>query len=203
MRKSLKIFSFTFLALVLIGAGGWFLLHNNIHTVIPGQIYRSAELSPPTLSRLVKEKGIKTIINLEGSRDESWYYGEIAISRRDHIKYYNMDLGAHQLPRIEQLRRLVNLLETLPRPILIHCHRGADRTGLASAIAIILTNQSIHEAEKQYSMQYLVISPTSVGKLVIPLYAKWLHSRHLYSNRENFLNWLNQLRAGQGYPIKG
>lgn len=202
MRKLLKILSFFILALALIAVGGWFLLKDNIHTVIPGQLYRSAELSKPTLSKLVKERGIKTIINLEGSSDDAWYYGEIAISKRDHIKHYNMSLNAHHIPRIVQLRRLVDLLETAPRPILIHCHRGADRTGLASAIAIILTNNSsLKEAEKQYSIKYLVTSPNSIGKLVIPLYANWLTSHHLQTSRANFLNWLNQLHVGPGYPL--
>lgn len=168
-------------------------LKNNIHTVISSQVYRSAELSPAKLDQLVQQRGIKTVLNLEGTRPNAiWYQGEVAICKRYHIAHYNMSLNAHHLPTAVQLKRLTHILETAPRPILIHCHRGADRTGLAAAIAIILSgNPSLADAEQQYSWQYEVISPTSVGKLVIPRYQHWLQHHHLLNTKQDFLLWLN------------
>ena len=171
-------------------------LKNNIHTVISNQVYRSAELSPAKLDQLVQQRGIKTVLNLEGTRPNAiWYQGEISICKRYGITHYNMSLNAHHRPSAAQLKCLTHILEVAPRPILIHCHRGADRTGLAAAMAIILSGDpSLTDAEKQYSWRYEVLSPTSVGKLVIPIYQHWLGQQDLPNSRQNFLLWL------QTYP---
>src|SRR5262249_21257370 len=50
---------------------------SNKHTVIPGRVYRSAQLSPADLQRLIAEKKIRTVINLRGTcPDTDWYMGE-------------------------------------------------------------------------------------------------------------------------------
>ncbi len=55
----------------------------------------------------------------------------------------NIGFGSHELPQSNRLNQLVDALLTAPRPILLHCHRGADRTGMASAIALILNGDRI------------------------------------------------------------
>lgn len=202
MIKNKKILiPLSLLLLLLLAAGLWqFELKDNLHTVIPGQIYRSAELGPKTLRQVVDEKGIKTILNLEGSHDAPWYYGEIAISKQKHLAHYNMELNAHHLPRVDQLKRLTQILLTAPRPILIHCHRGSDRTGLASAMSLILAGEPISVAKQQYSLKYYVIAPDSIGKQVIPRYQDWLQQQHRQSTRQNFLDWVAQVKSGPAYP---
>src|SRR5437870_5021947 len=56
-----------------ISAGRIWLSHN-LHTVIPGRVYRSAQLSPDLLERVIGTYGIRTVINLRGCGDPSpWY----------------------------------------------------------------------------------------------------------------------------------
>ena len=51
----------------------------NLHTVIPGRVYRCAQPSPNKLERLVHAHGIRTVLNLRGPNpDQSWYRGERA-----------------------------------------------------------------------------------------------------------------------------
>ncbi len=40
--------------------------NGNLHTVLPGQLYRSGTLAAPALDALVHREGIRTIINLRG-----------------------------------------------------------------------------------------------------------------------------------------
>jgi hypothetical protein len=86
---------------------------------------------------------------------------------------------------------LVYVLLHAQQPILLHCLGGADRTGLASAIALILDqNASLAESKTQISIRHLVLSPNSIGKLVFPYYQQWLAQNHLPHNRDNFLKWV-------------
>ena len=46
-------------------------------------------------------------------------------------------------------------MDNAPKPILFHCHSGADRTGLASMMYLLLhTNGALADAQKQISFRY-------------------------------------------------
>jgi len=166
-------------------------LRNNIHTVIKGQVYRSAQLDVPTLTRLYQRDHIKTIINLRGKNPSfASYKNEIAISKQLGIQHYDVRLWSELLPKINDFHRLIYLLQHAPRPILLHCKSGADRTGLAAAIALELNGvQSLADIEQQYSLIYLVTSPKSVGKQVFHYYTQWLQKHHYKNNKKHFLTW--------------
>jgi protein tyrosine/serine phosphatase len=182
-------------------AATFLLTTDNIHTVINKRIYRSGQLTAPELRQLIDKKHIQSIVNLRGTDVEPWFKQEEQVAREKHIKYYILGLSPHTLPSTTKLKRLVKILEQAPRPVLIHCKAGADRTGLASAISLILFDDaSLKKAKEQYSLYYLVTSPTSVAKLVIPHYETWLKRHRKTSNRQNFLAWVNQLNTWQTQP---
>src|SRR5947209_7016085 len=53
---------------------GRVLLGRNLHTVLPGKVYRCAQQSGPGLQELIRRFGIRTIINLRGSNVAAdWY----------------------------------------------------------------------------------------------------------------------------------
>lgn len=163
-----------------------------IHPVIPNRIYRSAQLSAPRLRHYIDQDHIKTVINLRGAHTKAtWYQEELAVTNNAGIDHYDIALSSHQVPSKEKLRTLVYLLMNAPKPILIHCLSGADRTGLASAMSLILEkNAPLIETNKQFSIRHLVISPTSIGKQVFPYYETWLSENHTVPNRDNFLKWV-------------
>lgn len=175
-------------------------LHNNIHTVIPGQVYRSAQLSPEKLDSLVKQYHIQAVINLEGRSQEAWFLQEQQTLADDHVQLYNIGLPAKGLPPAQQFKKLVQVLLTTPKPILIHCKNGADRTGLASAIALILyQGADLTTAKQQIAWWYGALSPQSTGRVVIPMYQTWLTQNQLPHNRANFLKWTQQVKIMGGY----
>jgi len=180
--------------LIIIGILLFPKLHANIHTVIPGQVYRSAQLNPQQLQQLINKYHIKSVINLRGKSHANWYQQENHLLGKDNIPLYDLHLPAKALPSAQTFKQLVNILDSAPRPVLIHCKNGADRTGLASAIIVILDNHnSLATAKQQISWWYGAVSPQSIGRQVMPLYQAWLDQRQLDSNRANFLTWVNQL----------
>src|ERR1700722_20171212 len=60
---------------VLLEAGN-VLLGSNLHTVIPGAVYRCSQPSADGLASLIRKHGIRTVINLRGCCDPQPSYLE-------------------------------------------------------------------------------------------------------------------------------
>ena len=164
-------FIVVFIALALL----YFHYDENFHSVIPGQVYRSAELTPNELIEKIHANHIKSVINLRGeNKSDDWYQSEFQTLQALQIPLYNVRLSSYDLPSQALLLQLIDTIKSAPKPTLIHCASGADRTGLASAIVILLSNGSIDEAKNQTSWRYGAIRPNSAGKLFFENYTQWL-----------------------------
>lgn len=110
-------------------------LLRNVHEVVPGALYRSAQLSPAALEDLVARRGLRAVLNLRGARPgQAWYDAELAAAARAGVAHLDFELSAVQEVAPDRARALVALMAAAPKPLLIHCQAGADRTGLASAL---------------------------------------------------------------------
>lgn len=186
-RVALSLFSLLLLA--FLGYQVW--LHT-IHPVVPNKVYRSAQVSPTLLKHFVKSQHLKTVINLRGPHPNTkWYQQELAVTRQMGVQHYDLALSSYQVPTKERLRKLVYILMTAPKPILVHCLGGADRSGLASSIGLILNGDpSLQNAQQQMSIRHFVIKNRSIGKLVYPYYTRWLTRHHLTHSKTHFLQWM-------------
>jgi protein tyrosine/serine phosphatase len=179
--------------LIFFGAR-YALWRTHVHPVVPGVIYRSGQISPNHFSQAIEDYQIRSMLNLRGQHaDQLWYQQEINMALRHQVQHYDLALHANKIPTKAELQILVDVLLTSPKPLLIHCEGGADRTGLALAVYMILQNEPLITAEKQYSLNNYVIHRNSVGKQVIPAYAAWLQKNHLETSRDHFLKWLSRL----------
>lgn len=181
---------------------GWLFYRNNLHTVISGQVYRSAQLSPGHLAFLIEKYQIHSVVNLRGENlNQDWFLKERELTQRLGIEYYNISMSADRVAQAAYLSRLLHIFQTAPRPLLIHCQAGADRTGLASSVALIVDkNTDLNQAKRQFSWLYHVFNPYSTGKLTFPYYEKWLRERGLDSSAFHFITWVNQLKPEFNYP---
>lgn len=129
-----------------------FRISKNFYEIDPGKFYRSAQLSPSELEDVIKKYGIKTVISLRGAPDDSyWVPGQVRVLKENHVDFYPLWWTIDFFPQNQEIKKYAQLLETAPRPILVHCRTGADRTGEATALyAIDFMGQSATEAIDNY-----------------------------------------------------
>jgi len=107
----------------------------NFHSVEAGQLYRSAQLDAAEFEQVIPAYHIRSVLNLRGPNPESaWYADELAVAERWHVAHFDVGISARRSPTPEQLDRILAILRTAPKPLLIHCQAGADRTGLVAAL---------------------------------------------------------------------
>jgi len=126
---------FVFAALVITARIIYLNEQGNFHVVTKGQLYRSAQMDNDELAYYLRRYHIKSVLNLRGKSPASqWYKNEIRISKKLGVKHYDYGFSASHLLSIKKMRTVIALLEKLPKPILIHCKAGADRSGLVAAL---------------------------------------------------------------------
>ena len=187
----------------LIGAGaflglstevGRVLFGSNKHTVIPGRIYRTAQLSQQKMGQVIAENHIRTVINLRGyGPDQNWYVEESKATHNAGISQEDLTLSAKRFPPPSEIARLIEVLDRTEYPVLIHCAHGADRTGLASVIALLLyTNSDLATARQQMWPVYghFPVGRTTVLDQFFDYYETWLANRGEQHTPEGFRNWV-------------
>lgn len=128
----------------------------NDHEVVPGRVYRTAQPSEGDMAKLVAKDHIRTVLNLRGSAPwDDWYKQECRATFAAGVSQEDVTLSAHTLPFPSELKRVIEVLDRSEYPILIHCKQGADRTGLVSAMVLLLyTDATLPEARRQLLPRY-------------------------------------------------
>jgi protein tyrosine phosphatase (PTP) superfamily phosphohydrolase (DUF442 family) len=169
-------------------------LGSNFHMIIPGRVFRSAQLSAQRLAQQVRARNIRTVVNLRGTCDPyPWYVDESRVTNRLNVCQEDICFSAGHLPSVYEVRRLVEVLDRTEYPILLHCRRGADRTGMTSAIVLLLqTDASLTQARLQLGLRYGHVAlgrPANLDEF-LDLYAHWLQVRGLTHSPPAFRTWL-------------
>lgn len=140
---------------------GW----TNAGTVVPGRLYRSNHPTPGRLSAMTRRWGLKSVINLRGATGT----GSYALSRERAaqlgLELIDLPLSSGRAPSREALLGLVEALTHLHPPALMHCKSGADRTGFAAAIYLILHGIPPAEARRQLSWRWGHLAHSRAGVL--------------------------------------
>ncbi|MDA8242293.1 MAG: dual specificity protein phosphatase family protein [Nitrospiraceae bacterium] len=152
-KKKIIIFAIFFLL------AGYFLYmeeQGNFHQVAPGEAYRSAQLDRDEFEYYIKKYQIKSVVNLRGQNvDAPWYKEETVACAEQNVRHFDIPLSATDEPKEEDIRRLIEIFISAPRPLLMHCQAGADRSGLAAAIwKVVIDHEPKSEARKQLSLLY-------------------------------------------------
>ena len=137
------------------GEIGRMVVGRNRHVVVPGRVYRTAQLNPAQLDALVRRYGVRTVVNLRGRPFDAWYPDEMRATQALGISQEDVTTSANRLPSPGEIRRLVEVFDRSEHPLLIHCQQGADRTGLAAAMyQLLYTDASYEAARRQCSPRY-------------------------------------------------
>ena len=110
----------------------------NFHWVIPGEAARAMQAWAGGLSPFLKRRGIRAIINLRGRNDDlDWWTKETAIAKSVGIVHLDAMLDSRKLPTRDMLVQLIAAFDAAPRPFMLKCSGGQDRTSFAAALYII------------------------------------------------------------------
>jgi undecaprenyl-diphosphatase len=159
IHRRLRIVIATLVILMLPPAGyfGVYMqVQGNFHPITRGEAYRSARLDGDKLEYYIEKYNIKSILNLLGEDPQKpWYREELQVCAQHNIKHYDVSLSASHEPTEENARKLVEIFKTAPRPVLIHCKGGSDRSGLVAAMWKVTVDKAPKsEARKQLSILY-------------------------------------------------
>jgi len=132
------------------------LVHGNFEPITEGEAYRSGQINKGRLEQYLKDYRIKSVLNLRGENSGAdWYEDEIAVCSRLSVRHYDLAMNSTGKPDPDVLSRLMTIFREAPRPILIHCRSGSDRTGLAAALwKVVVDGERKAVAEKQLSIRY-------------------------------------------------
>jgi protein tyrosine phosphatase (PTP) superfamily phosphohydrolase (DUF442 family) len=166
---------------------GW----RNWGVVEPGRLYRSNHPLPWQLAAAQRRFGLRSVINLRGHRLDC---GSDALGRtqagRLGLIHADAPFESRGAPHKDRILRLVDLLPTLPEPILIHCKSGADRTGLIAGIWLLLQGRPVAAALDQLHWRFGHVAASRTGILDAFFHA---YARHQATHGPKpFLDWLRQ-----------
>ena len=161
---------------------------NNFHQVCD-EVYRANQPSPSHL-KAYKDKGIKAVLNLRGFTQQSYALFEEETCKNLGLDLISVPFSGSSAPQPEKLLEIIDIMDNIPKPFVLHCKSGADRAGLVSAIYIIIQkNLSVTEAKKQLSFKYLHLDFTKTGILD---YILNVFDERLKIENIDFLDWIKK-----------
>lgn len=140
----------------LVGIYGVFIENNNFREYASNEVYRSGQLEGGDWLQYHHDYRFKSVLNLRGKNTgKDWYDEEISFMNANGILHENLSLSSDKEPDMKTMQTLVDMMRTAPKPLLIHCMQGADRTGLAMALySYAIEGKPVEEAEEQLSLYY-------------------------------------------------
>jgi protein tyrosine/serine phosphatase len=156
---SVRSLSIAMIATLALACSGYWLaltITGNFHAVVPGSVYRSAQPSEAALGRYVKDHGIRSVLNLRGAQPgKQWYDSEAAMSQRLGLTHIDFAMADDKPLSWSDTFSLISLMREAPKPMLIHCRSGSNRTSLAAAIYLAaIAGDTFADAESQLSPRY-------------------------------------------------
>lgn len=137
-------------AIVMVLATGCAYLDRNFRRVHAGRYYRSGQLPEGRLAGVIDRQGIRTVINLRGPHPEKdWYRRERAVCTDLAVTHHDLDWSGDRLPSPASLTQFITWCRESEQPILVHCHGGVHRTGIATACYLLAQGADLKDARRQ------------------------------------------------------
>ena len=184
----------------------------NLHWITP-DVARSAQPYLGFYAAYLRGHSFRSVINLRGANPaHRWWRREKRIAERLGITHYDVRLSSRRIPARATLISLIDALERAPRPVLMKCSGGQDRTGFAAALYVLLAGgvPALRDAQAQCALWPYLHMPKRGQRWIrqFPLYlaeragtarpGDWLRENYA---PEAFAEWLSA--RGEGGSFHG
>ena len=160
---------------------------SNAHAVSE-ELYRANQPWPFQLEAW-RARGIRTVVNLRGGFDASFYALEKDACARLGLNLVDFTITSREVPSRARVHGAKALFESLEYPALMHCKSGADRAGIMSVLYLhFRKGVPIREALAQLSLKYLHVKAGKTGVL------DYTFERYLAEGEaagQTFLEWVD------------
>jgi Dual specificity phosphatase, catalytic domain len=124
--------------------------------VVPGEVYRSGQISAQQFAPTIEENGIDVVIDLNGIEpNDADQAAEIAAYGRLGLEHYRFRLRGNGTGDVgSYVAAIVKLAECHRdgKSVLVHCHAGTQRTGsVIAAYRLLVLGSSPREAYEELS----------------------------------------------------
>src|SRR5262249_21394660 len=130
------------------------------------------------------------------------YDQECQLAAQEGIEHYDLATDSEYPPTPDALRALIGVLDRSGRPVLIHCQSGIDRTGVVSAVCVLLDEGgSTALAHEHLGVLYGSLpwrARTARQVAFLGQYEDWLAHQGLGHSPDRFREWA--LRVYEGPP---
>lgn len=121
---------------------------------VDDDVYRSNHPGLRALRR-ARARGVRSVLSLRGDADITPNIIERDAAARLELDLRFIRMRTTILPARKALLELVHQLRVMPKPVLVHCKSGADRTGLAITIYLhVIKGQPIARARRALNWRY-------------------------------------------------
>ncbi len=137
----------------------------NLEEFAPG-MWRSNQPSPGRLKRH-KAMGIENIVSLRKVTPQSPDLFEVEACAQLGLRFHRVEgVAARQLKPAETILKALDAISQVPKPLVIHCKSGADRSGFVAALYLVLVEgRSVAEAAGQLGVKYVHLPRSNAGTL--------------------------------------
>ena len=136
MKRRTKILAALTALILMAGGGYWYFIQialPHFGTVREGVLYRSGQPRGLGLA-WIKHAGIRTLINLRKPHS-SGTPEEKAYAAKNGLNFHNFSIGSSQADIEQTVARFLAIVDDPSNwPILVHCSRGKERSGVLSAV---------------------------------------------------------------------
>lgn len=192
-RRALLLISIPVAVACALGSV-WLLYRAEAARVAGSTVFRSPQPTPRQLREYAEELGVRSVLNLRGPNPgEQWYDEERQVVRELGLAYSEYRFETTDWPPQYEVRRLVSDVRRLPRPALLHCESGMDRSGWAAAIARLMEGAPLAEAvgELTAAKGHVCFRAGCSLHRFFDAYRGWLVRSRVRESAETFERWVS------------
>jgi len=164
----------------------------NRPTQFAADAWRANQPGPIGIRRL-SHKGVRTLVNLRGQGGGGAILLEEKACERFGMQLVHFRMSSRGAPSKQRVLAFADLIKRLETPVLFHCKSGADRSGFAAGLYLLLTGQgTVADAKAQLSWRYLHFKGAKTGMLheFFCAYERYQQSQE---TDQSFLDWVAEV----------